>query len=483
MKSDVMLSKSTYCKGLRCHRALWLAIHRRELAAEPTPEQQARFDTGHSVGELAQGRYPGGVLIDEEYYRHADAQAHTQAALAAGAPAIYEAAFSHAGVRVRVDVLARLESGGYELIEVKSTTRYTAEKHLPDAAVQLHVLLGNNIDVRRVSLMHLNRDYVWAGGKYDLDALFTATDITQEAREFMARVPIDVAAMLAMLAAAEPPPIPESVNCAKPYECEFATWCLGEPEAPDLDAPVRFEQAPLSRLCGLAFPLHFVDFETVMPALPVFVGTSPYQTVKVQWSMHVLHEDGRLEHAEYLVSDTSVEPSAEFFTTLIDALGEHGTFVHYSTYERTQLVDIAVRLPELRQPLVDRIPGFHRPLLSALSRNGIADESLREPTAGGLADFDLGARVVKDGCFHPVFGSDNGWSIKPAIKILAKDLPPYSALAISGGEQAMNALEEMLDPETDSDRAAALRADLLAYCAQDTLAMVEIYRTLLAACE
>lgn len=478
-----MLSKSTYCKGLRCHRALYLSIHHRELATAPTAEQQARFDTGHSVGELAQQRYPDGVLIDEEYFRHADAEIHTQEALAQGAPAIYEAAFSHAGVRVRVDILARLEGGGYELIEVKSTTRYTAEKHLPDAAVQMHVLLGSGIDVRRVSLMHLNRDYVWAGGEYDLNGLFTATDITDDARAFMGRVPVDVAAMLAMLAESEPPAIPTGVNCSKPYDCEFAAWCLGEPEAPDLAAPVRFEQGPLSRLRDLEFPLHFVDFETVMPALPVFVGTSPHRAVPVQWSMHVLHEDGRLEHAEYLVSDTSVEPSAEFFTTLFEALGQHGTFVHYSPYERTQLVDIAVRLPELRQQLVDRIPGFYRPLLSALSRQGIADDSLCEPTAGGLADFDLGARVVKDGCFHPVFGSDKGWSIKPAIKILAKDLPPYSALAVSGGEQAMNALEEMLDPATDVERASALRTDLLAYCAQDTLAMVEIYRSLLAACE
>jgi hypothetical protein len=44
----------------------------------------------------------------------------------------------------------------------------------------------------------------------------------------------------------------------------------------------------------------------------------------------------------------------------------------------------------------------------------------------------------------------------------------------------MLATQEMLDPATDPERAAAVRTDLLAYCKQDTEAMVEIYRNLKA---
>jgi hypothetical protein len=86
-------------------------------------------------------------------------------------------------------------------------------------------------------------------------------------------------------------------------------------------------------------------------------------------------------------------------------------------------------------------------------------------------------RVVRDGCRHPVLGLA-GWSIKRAVKVLAPELPPYSGLAVSNGDQAMLAIAEMLDPRTDEDRAQALRHDLLEYCRHDTLAMVEIYRTL-----
>lgn len=86
---------------------------------------------------------------------------------------------------------------------------------------------------------------------------------------------------------------------------------------------------------------------------------------------------------------------------------------------------------------------------------------------------------MKNGCLHPVFGpKGTGWSIKNAIKVLAPDLPAYESLAIGNGSLAMLGTAEMLDPGTSSETAARIRADLLAYCAQDTLSMVMIYKTL-----
>jgi hypothetical protein len=475
------LSKTRYTKGLRCPLALYLDVHHHELATPPSPETQARFDVGHRIGELAHDCFPGGVLIDDDYLHFAEAYDHTREALEAGAPAIFEAAFKHDNVKVRADVVVRLPEGGYHLIEVKSTTKYDRDKHLPDAAVQLYVLLGSGLDVRRVSLMHINRDYVWPGGDYDPNGVLHATDITDEAFTFIRQVPADVAAMMEMLAQPQPPTPPANINCEKPYECDFIAWCRRDVAGPDLSVEVRTVPSVLARLKGLPFPLHFVDFETVMPALPIFVGTRPYQTIKVQWSLHTLHEDGTLEHAEWLIGDASVDPSGEFARTLFDALGTEGTFVHYSPYERTALIDIALRLPEWRQPLVDHIPGFYGKLAEKLAANGISYADLHRPASGGLVDFDLGARVVREGCLHPVFGPmGGGWSIKDAIKILAPNLPAYEALAVSNGSMAMIATQEMLDPETDSVRAAQIRTDLLAYCRQDTQAMVDIYETLLA---
>jgi hypothetical protein len=54
----------------------------------------------------------------------------------------------------------------------------------------------------------------------------------------------------------------------------------------------------------------------------------------------------------------------------------------------------------------------------------------------------------------------------------------YDDPAIGNGLLASLAYEELRDPGTSADRAAELRANLLAYCRRDTEAMVELFRTL-----
>lgn len=473
------LSKSRYMEGLRCPLAVYLSVHRYDLRDQPTPEQQARFDIGNQVGRLARQRFPGGVLIEEDHLHQAEAVVATREALESRAPAIFEAAFTYDNVKVRVDVLRRLEEGGFDLIEVKSTGGYNADKHLPDAGIQLHVLRGSGIDVRRVSLMHLDKTYLYPGGEYDPQAVLASTDITSDAFGYLASVPGALAGMMVTLALPEPPIVVCGPACHRPYDCAFIGWCTRDTAPADYSGEVTTVDRYLAKLDGLRFPLHFVDFETLNPALPIFVGTSPFQVSRVQWSIHTLHADGRLEHAEWLTDAPGVDPDPQFMRTLLESLGTEGTFVHYSPYERTQLVDIALRHPEFRQPLIHRIPGFRGKLLERLVRSGLACSPLLQPGSAGLADFDLGMRVVRDGCLHPELGPGQ-YTIKKAAKLLARDLPPYEGLAVSNGDQAMIATQEMLRPGTPAPRAAAIRRDVLEYCEQDTLAMVHVYRTLIA---
>lgn len=478
MLSDAPLSKSRYLRWLQCPLRLYLDVHHRELAASPSATAQARFDVGHRVGELARSRYPGGVLVEEGPQQHAAAVERTRALLADGVRDIFEAAFTYDRVKVRADILHALDGGGYELIEVKSTLKFDESKHLPDVGIQTYVLLGAGVDVRRVSLMHLDRDYVRPGGPYDPYRLLAKTDVTGLALDYARTVGPHVAQMIAVLEEAAPPDVtPDDSFCLKPYECEFYAYCTRGIEPPDYsDVEPQVEGWVARRLEDLRFPLLFVDFETVNPALPIFVGTSPYQQVKVQWSLHRLDADGSLEHHEWLAETTERNPQAEFLTTLLDALGSVGTLVHYSSYEITHLVDLAVRLPELRQRLLATVPGIYERVAQKLAERGEAPPPRPQPT-GGLLTFDLGREVVARGVSHPAL-EGNKWSIKTALPLLAPTLPPYSSLAIPDGDAAMLAITEMLDPGTPADRRDELREALLRYCEQDTLAMVEIHRSL-----
>jgi len=49
-----ILSKSTFLKGLQCEKALYLYKHHYNLKDKITPQQQAIFNQGNAVGELAQ---------------------------------------------------------------------------------------------------------------------------------------------------------------------------------------------------------------------------------------------------------------------------------------------------------------------------------------------------------------------------------------------------------------------------------------------
>lgn len=481
MTARVRLSKTRYVKGLRCPLALYLDVHHRELATPMDPVQQARLEVGHRIGALAQARYPDGILVAEDNLHHDDAVATTSRLLSSGEPTLFEAAFTYDDVKVRVDILHRSDRGTFELIEVKSTTRFDPARHLADVAIQLYVVEHSGLPVDRVILMHLDRFYVHPGGPYDPFRILATTDVTTDARSFLERIPSDLVRLKDTLSATEPPCPPDSVDCARPYRCEFHEWCHRDDPVPDLSAPLRLDPAVLSRLEDLAFPLHFVDFETVNPALPVFPGTSPYEPVCVQFSVHTLFQDGRVTHSEHLVETTDRDPSPDFASRLLEVLGTEGTFIHYSPYEITRLTEIAVKHPSVRQQLIERIPALYDRVAEKLATaDHGASGPLERPTRQGLVPFDLGARVVRDGCAHPVLG-ERGWSIKQAVQVLTPSLPTYEGLAIKSGDEAMLATLEMLDPATPQERARHLRADLLAYCEHDTLAMLEIYRSLTGA--
>ena len=106
------LSKSKFLSGLQCHKRLFLEVHHPSLATKPDAATQAMFDMGTEVGELARSRFPGGVLVTAGYRQTEAALAQTAALVQdLTVKAIFEAAFLHAGVLIRADVLERVQIG------------------------------------------------------------------------------------------------------------------------------------------------------------------------------------------------------------------------------------------------------------------------------------------------------------------------------------------------------------------------------------
>ena len=376
--------------GSQCHLRLWYETRARELASEPDDNLQAIYDTGHEVGELACKRHPGGHLIAHDYLHADEALDETRRVLAAGtAPTLFEPAFRHEGVLVRVDILERLPGGGWGLIEVKSATSLK-DVYVLDAAVQLWVLRGVGLDVREVGVLTLDRDYVYEGGELNLDALFRLHLVLDSATELQDEIGSQVTEMQSMLAGSEAPDIGPGAHCFSPYDCPYHAHCtrdvvrpdhgihelpwLAQSRKADLEASgideIRDipEDFPLSKLQGvvrqsvradrdlvhgdlqghlarLKKPVRYLDFETFLPAIPRFAGTRPYDAIPFLFSVHAERKGGSLKHTDYLHEGRD-DPRPQLAERLLDALGLTGTICTYSSYERTTLRALAAALPK-----------------------------------------------------------------------------------------------------------------------------------------
>jgi len=474
------LSKSRYLAGLQCHKQLWWRVHEPKAPElVPDADTQSVFDAGTHVGEVARGYVSGGVLIDLPHTDYEGKIAETQRAIATGAPAIYEASFSAGQVFVAVDILARGPQG-WRIIEVKSTTSLK-EQHLPDAAIQLHVLRQTGLPVTGVEVMVLNRACTYP----DVSDLFTRHDVTAKVDAMQGGIPAEVRSQLSMLAGPLPV-VPIGSHCSEPYDCPFSARCrpalpphhvstlygarrrAQELEAqgyvtihhlPDglglnacADRQRRAVQAGRMIVEGnlgkalerFQSPIAFLDFETVQFAIPIWDGCHPYDQIPAQFSCHRERPGGGFDHDEW-VPEAPGDPRAEIATRIVDACAGARTVVAYNAgFEKSCL-----------EALANALPGQAAALRDVISR-------LADPLP-----------VVREHVYHPDF--DGSFSLKKVLPALAPDLG-YDDLAIAEGNSASRELMRLVvdDGTLLAAERAMTREKLLRYCERDTLAMVRV---------
>jgi hypothetical protein len=170
--------------------------------------------------------------------------------------------------------------------------------------------------------------------------------------------------------------------------------------APDL--------ACLLRDCGP--PTCYLDFEAIMPPIPLYEGTRPYQTIPFQWSLHTTTGDGTLCHREFL-AEGDEDPRRRFAETLIEALEAFDApVIVYSTYEQTRLNELADEFPALRASLyavvsrlVDLLPIVRGAVYFQSSTSLTRSNSLPQPSAPVLAmttlrKLPMAARLPRHSC-------------------------------------------------------------------------------------
>jgi len=190
----------------------------------------------------------------------------------------------------------------------------------------------------------------------------------------------------------------------------------------------------------LSYPLWMLDFECASSAIPFFDATKPFQQVPFQFSLHCVSEDGSVEHHEFLWDSFSDPRSA-----LLDAMkviSSEGTILaYYQSFEKRVIRDLVQAYPEEKEFLEGLLARF---------------DDLMIP----FANFWLYDKAQQGSC-----------SIKKVLPAWTSN--SYDGMAIQDGNTAARA---WITAVKDNDE--QLLQDLLAYCKQDTQAMVDLFEVL-----
>lgn len=467
----MQLTKTEFVQYLKCPKSLWLLKH------DPSSYPAGEFSA--FLQKITREGYEVERYVREFFAADADRAVSFQR--------IFE---TEDGLFARADVLEGAADGRFILYEIKSSTSVktdAAHNHLKDACFQKICARRVGQQIGAVFIVHLNGEYV-RDGDIDPALMLTFVDVTDRVAAIEDETAAEIDKALALLAQAEL----DRAGCSclyksRTHHCD--TFGLFNPEIPKpsiyslprlsekkrtelvnegvfdvLDIGAGFQLTPNQSVVVTAaqkgapvvdveairaflsewqFPLYFFDYETYASAVPLLDRTSPHKHFPVQYSLHVLLEDGTLEHHDYLEREPRLPD--RLLAKLSGEIGPEGSIVSWhASFEKTRNKEMAELLPEFADFLI-----------------GVNERTVDLE--------DVFKRSYVDARF------DGSTSIKKVLPVICPELS-YEGMGVQDGASAMDAWEKMIRAE--GEEADQIAKALLSYCELDTLAMVEIYKFL-----
>jgi hypothetical protein len=382
-----VLSKSTFIKGLQCRKALYLYKNRYFLRDPLSPEQRAKFARGINVGIYARELFPGGVdASPKTHFQMAKSVEKTRELITEGkTDVIYEAAFSYDDVVVALDILYR-ENRQWKGVEVKSSKAVTETYHW-DAALQYYVINGSGLKLDDFFIAYIDRDFV-REGEIDPWKLFKLESRLEDVRLKNESVADIISELKQTIALKSSPDIPIGIHCNDPYPCDFIGHCWKKvpedsifllegiderqlfewynkkgiksiddlPESvlhkPEFKKPLESIRSKKPIADKARFAAYFPESEkkqlflesfTFAPAIPLFNGTRPYETLPfgLGWTDPQTGESG------YLIADPSKNPQNNIAEFILKQTEKYDLiWVFNDTIEKALIDQYSRNLPE-----------------------------------------------------------------------------------------------------------------------------------------
>jgi hypothetical protein len=473
------LSKSKYMVGLQCPQLLWVHYNAKEELPKVDDGQQAIFDQGNLVGDWAKKVFPKG--LDVKWNQGFNEVIKESKELLKKRVPLFEAGFKHKNGYSRIDVLKPVGNDEWDIIEVKSGTKIDKKVNYDDVSFQKYCCEGNGLKIRKCFLMHINKEYV-KQGEINPEELFEIEEISEEVDKLLPFVEDNINNMIKVIEGKKPS---EDIgpHCKSPYECSLKDECwkfLPKNNIFDLvrigkkgfelinegiqeikDIPLGYkltDKQSIQKDCTvnnakhideasikaflrtLKYPIHYFDFETINPVIPLYDGMKPYQHVPFQFSLHIQEEDGKVEHFEYL-HEGKDDPRPNLLKEMKNAFQAKGSVVvYYQSFEKGKLKELAEAFPEFKDwvdsillRFVDLYEPFSKFLYYDPKQKGSVSLKATMPSLTGVG---------------------------------------YKDLEISNGGMTMRAYSNITFGKVTKDEKIKIRKHMLKYCGQDTEGMI-----------
>lgn len=486
-----LLTKSKYLYGLQCAKLLWISVNDKDRIPPPNKALEKKFEDGNIIGELATYVFPKGENINvEDFKENLD---KSKELLKKRIP-LFEASFLFNNLYSRADILNPVGDDEWDIIEVKSSTK-VKDLNVHDVSFQKYVYEKCGIKIRNCILMHLDKTYL-KKGEINPKKLFVQTKITQEVSIAMNNINERIEDMIKVINSKKCPEFDIDDlgtiiydNIAKdefidslPKENVFQLY-RGGVKSRDLykEGIVKIKDIPddqkltknqqIQRDCAinqkphinkdkikkflddLQYPLYYLDFEAMTPALPKYDHMKPYQHIPFQYSLHVVEKPGaKPKHISFLAdgnNNNNNNPIPEFMQSLKDNLGDKGDIIVYSqVYEISKLKEAAALLPEFEDLVYNNFLKRIKDLLIPFRNFDYYDS--RQKGKAGLKN------------------------VLPVMSNLS-----YKELSINNGTDASLEFERItFDLDVKEEERLKVREALEKYCELDTRAEVEIIERL-----
>ncbi|MCC7004787.1 DUF2779 domain-containing protein [Candidatus Nomurabacteria bacterium] len=499
----IRLTKTDFIIYKECAKNAWLKVHRPEIYRK---KPLSTFDlgiieTGNEVDRIARDLFPGGALISNR-----KANDETKKLIEKHEKVIYQPVFMTEKYEAISDILVWNEKRKvYDLYEVKSSTngdgKGAKEKvYIDDIAFQYLVMKENNVPLGKLSLIRLNGKYV-RGAELEIEKLFAIDDFTEEVVDVSEIIAEEMKTAYGFISQEKEPAghcvcvtkgrgnhcttfwhsnsqmpkdhqVPEysvhdisRIGQGKGKLAELVDrriydirdvpddFPLSEKQKNQVDAVksgrVDIKHEEIEEFINkLKYPIAFFDYETYACAIPRFQGYHPFDQIPFQFSLHVLEEDGKLTHFEYICKENK-NPDEEIINAIQKSMPASGSIVTWhKSFEMGR-----------NRELGERNPKFKKYFTGLNDRIETAD----------LEEIFLNQQYI-----HPKFkGKTSVKYVLPALTNIS-----YQDLEIKEGATASDTWNKIVNKEFDKTETDEKISHLLEYCKQDTFAMYRIWKHL-----